>query len=198
MRALQDPEQSSTMQVCRQLPRRVSWGKLVRVMFGMIRRASCVGITPRVFVKIVLHRRPVAIVLAVALFGADSAMATVCEAYCASVGKKSFYHHSQAESTPSSPHHHMHAQQHGADCAECPKVAGQASLQLPDCGSFARVQALLENSRVFPDDHAVSQLEVAKSSTGSSLIPIQSERYSSLHSPPNISNFQPVLFSIRI
>ena len=149
-------------------------------------------------VKIVLHRRLAAIVLLLALFGANTAMASVCEAYCAGVRKNNSDHHHQTEATPSSSHHHMHARQHRADCAECPKTAGQSSLQLPDCVSFARVQALQENSRVFTNDHAVSQLDVAKSPTGSSLAPIQSERFSSLHSPPNISSFQSVLVSIRI
>ncbi|SRR5712692_4404056 len=148
-------------------------------------------------VKIVLHRRLAAIVLLVALFGANTAMASVCEAYCAGVGKKNSDHHHQTAPTPSS-HHHMHAPQHRADCQACPKTAEQSSLQLPDCRSFAQVQALQENSRVFSDDHAVSQLDIAKSSTGSSLAPIQSERFSSLHSPPSISSFQPVLVSIRI
>jgi hypothetical protein len=145
----------------------------------------------------VLPRRLAAIVLALALFGANTAMAAVCDAYCANVGKKNSDHHHQTVATPSSSHHHMHAQQHRADCPECPKIAGQSSL-LPDCGSFAQVQALEENSRVFSDGHAVSQLDVAESSTGSLLAPIQSERFSSLHAPPNISSFQSVLVSIRI
>ncbi len=148
--------------------------------------------------KVVLHRKLAAIVLAVALFGANTAMASVCEAYCAGVGKKNSDHHHQTAATPSSSHHHMHAQQNRADCPQCPKIAGQSSPQFPDCGSFTRVQALRENSRVFSDDHAVSQLDVAKSSTGSLLVPIVSERFSPLHSPPNISSFQPVLVSIRI
>jgi hypothetical protein len=152
----------------------------------------------RSIVKIVLHRRLAAIVLAVVLFGANTAMASVCDAYCASVGKKNSDHHHQTAATPSPSHHHMHAQQHRADCPQCPKIAGQCSQQFPDCGSFARVQALQENSRVIYDDHAVSQLDVAKSPIGSSLTPIRSERFSSLHSPPNISSFQPVLVSIRI
>jgi hypothetical protein len=149
-------------------------------------------------VNIVLHRRLAAIVLAVALFGANTAMASVCEAYCAGVSKKNSDHHHQTAATPSSPHHHMNAQKHREDCPQCPKIAGQSSLQLPDCGSFAGVQALQENSRVFSDDHAVSQRDVANSSTCSSLAPIESERFSSLHSPPSISSFQPVFASIRI
>jgi hypothetical protein len=134
----------------------------------------------------------------VALFGANPAMASVCEAYCAGVGKKNSDQHHQMAATPSSPHHHMHAQQHRADCPQCPKIVGQSPLQLPDCGSFAGVQALQENSRVLSDDHTVSQRDVAKSSAASSLAPIKSERFSSLHSPPNISCFRPVLVSIRI
>ena len=155
-----------------------------------MRRYSAAGI-----VRVVLHRKLAAIVLAVVLFGANTAMASVCEAYCAGVGKNSDHHH-QTAVTPSSSHHHMQAQQHRAGCPECPKTAGRSSL--PDCESFAQVQALQENSRVFSDDHAVSQLDVAKSSTGCSVAPIQSERFSSLHSPPNISSFRPVLVSIRI
>jgi hypothetical protein len=151
----------------------------------------------RSIVKVVLHRRLAAIVLAVLLFGANTAMASVCDAYCASVGKKNPDHHHQTAAIPSSPHRHMHAQQHRAECPDCPKTAGQSSLQLPDCGTFAQVQALQENSRVLSDDHPVSQLDVATSSA-SSLSPVQSQRFSSLHAPPNISSFQPVLVSIRI
>jgi len=148
-------------------------------------------------VKVVLHRRLAAIVLGVALFTANTAMVSMCEAYCAGVGTKKSGHHHQTLATLSSHRDHMHAQRHRADCPECPKTAGQSS-QFPDCGSFARVQALQENSRVFTDDHAVSQREVAESSTASSLAPIQSGRFSSLHSPPNVSSFQPVLVSLRI
>jgi hypothetical protein len=71
-------------------------------------------------------------------------------------------------------------------------------LQLPNCGSFAGLQALQESSRVVADDHAVSQLDVAKSSAGSSPALVQSERFSPLHSPPNVSRFQPGLVPIRI
>jgi hypothetical protein len=147
-------------------------------------------------VKIVLHCRLAAIVLALALFGANTAMASVCDAYCAGVGNKNPDHHHHQTAPTSSSHHHMHAQQHRAECPQCLEIAGHSSL-LPDCGTFAQVQALQENSRVFSDDHA-AHLDVAKSPSDSSLAPIQSERFSSLHSPPNISSFQPVLVSIRI
>lgn len=148
-------------------------------------------------VKVVLHRRLAAIVLGVALFAANTAMVSMCEAYCAGVGTKKSDRHHQTLATLSSHRHHMHGQRHRADCPECPKTAGQSS-QFPDCGSFARVQALQENSRVCTDDHTVSHLDVGKSSTGAWLTPIKSERFSSLHAPPNICSFQPVLVSIRI
>jgi hypothetical protein len=158
---------------------------------------ACVDVPAGSIVKVVLHRKLAAIVLALALFGANTAMASVCDACCATVGKKNSDHHHQTAATPSTSHHRMHAQQHRADCPQCPEIAGQSSL-LPDCGTFVQVQALQENSRVFADDHAVSQLNLAKSSTGFLLAPIQSERFSSLHSPPNIRSFRPVLVSIRI
>jgi hypothetical protein len=149
-------------------------------------------------VKVVFYRRLAAIVIVVALFGANTAMASVCGACCAGPGQKNTDHHHQTATRFSSPHHHTHAQQHRADSPECPKTAGSFSPQLPDCGSFTRVQGLRENSRVFSDDHAVSQLEVAKSSAGSLLAPVESKRFSPLESPPNVSSFQPVLVSLRI
>jgi hypothetical protein len=164
-----------------------------------IKVAICVDVPAGSIVTIVFHRRLAAIVLALALFGANTAMASVCDAYCAGVGIKSsdHHHHYRTPAAPSPSHHHMHAQRHRAECPQCPEIAGKSSL-LPDCGAFAQVQALQENSRAFSDDHAVSQLDIAKSSTGSSPALNQSERFSSLHSPPNISSFQPVLVSIRI
>src|ERR1700716_4122127 len=122
------------------------------MLLGTIKVASCVAVPPGSIVKVVLHRRLAAIVLALALFGANTAMASVCEAYCAGVGKKNSDHHHQTAASPSSPHHHMHAQQHRADCPQCPKIVGHSPLQLPDCGSFAGVQALQETSRVLSDD----------------------------------------------
>ena len=145
-----------------------------------------------------MHRKLAAIVLLAVLSVASTAVAAVCEAQCAAVGINNSDHHQQTASRAFSPHQHMHAQQHRADCPECSKTSMQPWLQLPDCGSLARVQALQENSRVFFDDRAVSPLDVAEPSTAAWLAPIESERFSSLHSPPNISGFQPVLVSIRI
>jgi hypothetical protein len=145
-----------------------------------------------------LKHRLAAIVLATTLLSANTAMAAVCETYCAGISKKTSDHHHQTAAASSSGHHHTHAQQHRADCPECPNTAGQSSLHLPGCGSFTLVQAMQENLRVLADDRPVSQHDVAKSSTGSLLTPIKSNIFSTLHSPPSVSNFQPVLVSIRI
>src|ERR1700680_3559407 len=136
-----------------------------------IKAVTCAGIPLGGIVKIVLHRRLAAIVIVVALFAANTARASVCEACCAGVGEKNTDHHHQTATRFSSPHHHTHAQQHRADCPEWRKTAGQSSPQLLDCGSFTRVQGLRDNSRVFSDENAVSQLQVAKSSAGSLLAP---------------------------
>jgi len=133
-----------------------------------------------------------------ALFGANADMASMCEVYCAGVDKGNSDHHHQTAARLPSSHQHMHAQQHAADCPECPKSAREASLQHPDCGNFTQVQALQENSRIFSDDHASFQLGITKSSTGFLLAPMERERFSPVHSPPNISIFQPALVSLRI
>src|SRR5258708_16002432 len=76
----------------------------------MIKAVCLHGYSAGSIVKVVLHPKLAATVLAVALLGANTAMASVCEAYCAGVGKKNSDHHHQTAATPSSSHHHMHAQ----------------------------------------------------------------------------------------
>jgi hypothetical protein len=147
-------------------------------------------------VKVVLYRRLAAIVIVVALFGANTAMASVCEACCAGAGEKNTDHHHQITIGFSSPHHNTHAQEHRADCPECPKSVRRSSLRRPDCGSFNQV--LRDDSRVFSDERAVSQIDAADSSTSFLPIPIESERFSPFHSPPKISGFEPILVSLRI
>src|SRR5258708_315208 len=143
-----------------------------------------------------VKRRLAAIVLAMALFGANTAMASVCELYCAGVSKESSDHHHPTARPPSN-HHHMLAQQYGRDCPECPKSVTQYSRPLPDCGTLTEAQALPANSRVLSHDRAIFQPGVTKSSTGLFLAPLERDRFSSPHSPPDISSFQPVLVSLR-
>jgi hypothetical protein len=142
----------------------------------------------------VTHRRLAAIVLLMVLLGANTAVASVCEAYCA-VEKKGHHHH-QTEMTVSSPHHHPHAQHHMAGCPACPKSAGLPSPHPRDCAN--EVQALREPLSTLSSDREVLQLEITRSSTGSLQAPIERERFSPFHSPPKISSFEPILVSLRI
>ena len=141
-----------------------------------------------------LHQRLVAIVLLGTLFGANTGMASVCEACCARAGEKNTHHQHQTATRFSSPHHHTHAQEHRADCPQCPKSVRRSALQPPDCGNFSLVQALQENSRVCD----VSQADGSQSSTGFLPPPIENERFSTFHSPPKVSSFEPILVSLRI
>jgi hypothetical protein len=146
-------------------------------------------------VKAVLHRKLVVVVLLVALAGANTAMASVCEAYCADASNKNADY--QHQTVPSS-HHHIHVQQHRGNCPECPKGAGPRSMQPPNCGNFVQVQIVQGNPRIFSRNLEVSSLDVTKSSTGSPPVPIESEHFSPFHSPPNLHGLGPVLTSLRI
>ena len=71
-------------------------------------------------------------------------------------------------------------------------------MQLPACGHLTQFQALQKKLRFFSDDRAVVQIDVVKSSTGYFFAPIESERLSTFHPPPKLSNFEPALVSLRI
>ncbi len=87
------------------------------------------------------HRRLAAIVLVVALFGANTAMASVCEAYCAAIGKKKSDHHHQTAATPSSPIIMCMLNNIGRIVRNAPRPQGS-----PRCSSRT-VEALLEFRR---------------------------------------------------
>jgi hypothetical protein len=148
----------------------------------------------RSIVKVVLHKLTT-IFLLIALFGANTAMASICEAYCAGSGKKHADHRHIPATRNSSPHHHTHAQQ-GRDCSGC--LRSSTSVQLPPCGGLTQFQALQKSSRIFSNDRAVAQIDVVKSSTGYFFAAIESERFSTFHPPPKLSNFEPALVSLRI
>ena len=149
----------------------------------------------RSIVKLVLHRRLVSIVLLMVLLCANTAVASVCEAYC--VVEKNGHHHYQTGTTLSSrAHHHPPAQHHMAGCAACPNSAGLASPQPQYCGN--ETQALQEPSSTMSSDRGVLQLEITRSSIGSLPAQIETERFSPFHSPPKVSSFDPILVSPRI
>src|SRR5712691_9426858 len=168
------------------------------MMLRTINIAGCVEDYNTGIMKVVLPRRLAAIVLLMALLGANAALASVCEVYCAGAVEKNVDHHHQSETGLSALHHHHPTAEHHnmAGCPACPKSAGLTSPHPRDCAN--EVQALQDNSRVFSDERPISQLDVAKLSTGSLPVPLESERFSPFHSPPKISSFEPILVSLRI
>lgn len=157
-------------------------------------RTSCLTARARSMVKIVSHRRLSAIVLLVVLLGANTAVASVCEAYCA-VAMNGDGHH-QTEMGVSSSHRHSSSEHHMAGCSACPKGAGLASPRPPDCANV--VLALQRESRVFSGDRGVRQPAVSASAATSLRRPIDNARFSAFHAPPNISRSYPLLVPLRI
>jgi hypothetical protein len=144
-----------------------------------------------------LHRRLAATLLVMALLGANSAAAFVCQAYCAEAGKNNTVHH-QIETRASPSSHQIHAHHADADCQECLKAAGPSSLQRPKCGSVAQVLALQEIARASSTDRKVLQLDVNRTSANSFQRPVENARFLPSHSPPQINSFERVLVSLRI
>ncbi len=166
----------------------------MKLTFGTINVAGCVKAGPWSIVNFVLHRRLSAIVLLGVLLGANSAVASVCEAYCA-VAMNGNRHH-RTEMAGSLSHHHPSSQHHMAGCSMCPKGAGLESPLPPDCANL--VLALQEQSRVFSSDDAVRQLDVSKLIIDALPAPMDNAKFAAFHAPPNISAFYPLLVSLRI
>ena len=148
----------------------------------------------RSMVKFVASRSSSAIVLLLVLLGANSAVASVCEAYCAVAmgGDRD----RQTEMAGSSSHHHSSSQHHMTGCSVCPKGAGVASPRPPDCANV--VLGLQRESRVFSGDRGVRQPAVSASAATSLRRPIDNARFSAFHAPPNISSSYPLLVPLRI
>ena len=144
-----------------------------------------------------LPRRLAAIVLSMAFLSANTAVASTCEVYCA-VESNVNHHHHQLKTRFSSHPHHPPAQHHNdmAGCPACPKSAGLTSPRPQECAN--EVQSLPGNLRVFSDECSVSQIDTARLSSASVPVSFESERFSSFHPPPKISNFEPNLVSLRI
>ena len=159
---------------------------------------TCAHTSSRSIVELMLHRRLAATLLVMALLGANTGAASVCEAYCAGTGKNNAGHHHQTETRPSPPGHQTHAHHPNANCSECLKSAGRSSLQGQECGNFALAQTLQETARASSTDRKVSQLDINRTPANSLLGPIENARSSPLHSPPRISSFERILVSLRI
>ncbi len=145
-----------------------------------------------------LKRRLAAIVLATTLFSANTAMASVCEAYCAIVAKNNFGHHHPTAATFSSPHHHSHVQRASVDCPECLNSVGNSALHSPRCGMLAEVQLPQEAGRAYFTHRGALQPNTPRSSNGFWQGPIETEGFLPFQSPPEISSFRPTQVALRI
>ena len=144
--------------------------------------------------KTVIHRRLAAIVLLMVLVGANTAVASVCEACCA-VEKNDARHHHTNTMSSSSHHHHPAAQHPMAGCGQCPLSMGMAGSEPERC---AEGQALVEKSRVFSRDRAVQQSDVVETSAVFLPTPADGAGFSHFHPPPKLTSFDPILVSLRI
>src|SRR5882724_6638630 len=109
-----------------------------------------------------LHRRLAATLLVMALLGANTAVASVCEVYCAETGKNNSGQHHQTETRASSRGHQIHDHHANANCTDCLKNAGRSSLRGPECRNFAQVQTLQEAARVSSTDRKASELHLER------------------------------------
>ena len=144
--------------------------------------------------KCVLHRRLSAIVLLGVLLGANTAVASVCEAYCTFAIGGNRDHGMEMAGSPS--HHHAPSQHHMDGCSVCPKGADLASPRPPDCASV--VLALQGESRALSSEGAVRQLDVSKLIIDALPAPIDNARFSAFHAPPNIGATYSLLVPLRI
>jgi len=142
----------------------------------------------------VLHKLATIVLLA-AMFGANTARASICEAYCAGT-RKHAEHHDISATRNSSPHHHPHAKQDQAKCSKCP--TSSFSVQLPPCERLTQFQALQNSMRVFSDRRPIAHLRLVKSSSNSFGAPVESELFSTFHPPPKLSDPGIALVSLRI
>ena len=144
-----------------------------------------------------LRRRLAAILLVMASLDANTAAASVCEAYCAWTGKKNTVHHHHTEPRSSPPSHQAHAHRPSVNCPECLKSAGR-SWQRPGCRRLAQVQTLQETARASATDRKDSRLDVNRTPTNSLPGSVENARFSPLHPHPQISSLARILVSLRI
>jgi hypothetical protein len=141
-------------------------------------------------------------ILALALAGPNSGVASICAAYCmsaASAGSAAVHHH-QMESQPASTSisHHIHAHHQGVECTECPPKSGNSLDQKADCASLVQVQALKEGSFSLDALREVAQFDVAATSAYTLGLLCDGERFLPVNAPNKIRSFNPVSAPLRI
>jgi hypothetical protein len=118
-----------------------------------------------VYTQNLMRLKLVIAIVVLALSGANSCVASQCAAYCmssASVGSAAVRHHQMdAQPSPTSISHPMHAHHKGAECAECLPKSGNRLSQKADCASLVQIQALKQGSFSMDTPSGVAQFEAA-------------------------------------
>ncbi len=156
----------------------------------------------RVYAQNFMRPKLVIAVLVLALSGANSALASMCAAYClssSSVGSAAVHHHQmESQPGPASISQHMHAHHKGAECAECPPKSGNNLSQKADCATLVQIQALKEGSFSLDAPKGVAQFDVADTSADALALAGVSERSMPFDASHAIRNSNPPLVPLRI
>jgi hypothetical protein len=101
-------------------------------------------------------------VLVVTLSGANSALASMCAAYCmssATAGTAAAHsHQTESQQNPARVGHHVHQ---GPKCAECPPKSGNRLNHKADCASLVQIQTLKQGSFNLEVPRGVAQFDAA-------------------------------------
>lgn len=130
-------------------------------------------------------------VLALTLSGTNTAVASMCAAYCMSaafVGAGAAHHHRME----SYSHHHT------ADCAECPPDTGNSLNQKPDCSRLLQIQALKEGSLSLAAPSGVSPIQAVDTPVRALALASDGTRFSPLKAPPKIRSLHSASAPLRI
>jgi hypothetical protein len=142
------------------------------------------------------------LVLALALAGANSGVASICAAYCmsaSSVGSVAVHHHRmESQPAPTSISHPIHAHHQGAECAECPPKSGNGLDRKANCASLVQVQVLREGSFSLDAPREVAQFDVADTPAYTLGLLCDGERFLPVNAPNQIRSFNPVSAPLRI
>jgi len=135
-------------------------------------------------------------VLVLTLSETNCDLASMCAAYCMSPA--SVHHHVGSRPSTVAISHQMHADHHGAECAECPPKSANSLNEKPDCASFAEIQALKEASLSLDAASVVARVQVVEMLARALASASDGERFSPLNAPNKIRSFDPVSAPLRI
>lgn len=116
-------------------------------------------------------------VLVVTLSGANSALASMCAAYCmssATAGTAAAHsHQTDSQQNPAGVSHHVHQ---GLECVECPPKSGNRLNQKADCASLVQIQTLKQGSFNLDVPRGVAQFDAADTPVHAVRLPGNGER----------------------